>query len=407
MRRGLKTLIISNFSYLAFGEFASKAFGFLTTVYLARVLGTEQFGQYAWVMAIYIYGQIFSNLGFEIYGTIEISKSASFNLVDRITSVRLVFSIIAFISIIFVSFFYHTGVRILLIYQALSILLVPLYLQFVARGLSDMRIVGLSKFIQSFLFLVLTYLFVNKNTAYVVPMTWFLSMFVSILPLLHYTFKKIPGSFTTPSIAEIKETINNSFSWGLSSALLSIHMNFSILALGLFASGHDVGIYTVAFKIYFFGYTMVSLFYSAFLPHMSKTYDINYQFVVQSYVRILIVVAVVTALCGSLFPEDAILILFGKDYSSAIPITRILLGALAVTFVNFAFINPLQASGNIKIYNIFLIIRFCIILCLSFIFIPAYNSFGAAWAVLCAECIAVLFSGFQYMRTFRRNPISV
>ena len=39
----LKTVLI-NFSHLAFGEFSSKAFGFLTTVYLARVLGVEIFG---------------------------------------------------------------------------------------------------------------------------------------------------------------------------------------------------------------------------------------------------------------------------------------------------------------------------------------------------------------------------
>jgi O-antigen/teichoic acid export membrane protein len=358
-------------------------------------------------MAIYMYGQLLANLGFEIYGTIEISKSASSVLVARITSLRLVLSIITFIIILIASYFCKTTIQMLLIYQSLSILLVPLYLQFVARGLTDMSIIGMSKFIQSLLFLVFIYLFVGKNAVHVVPIMWFLSTFISILPLVYYTVKRIPGSFLITSVSAIKGTIKDSFSWGISNALLSIHLNFSTLVLGLYTSGHDVGIFTVAFKIYYFGYTMVSLFYSAFLPHMSKIFDKQYLSVVKNYVRILLIASVATALCGYMFPDETILFVFGNDYSSAIPITRILLIALAVACVNYAFINPLQAMRKNNIYNQFLILRLGTFLCLSFILVPKYNALGAASAMLCAECILVLFSGYQYQKTFRRNPIDV
>jgi len=51
--------IFSNFAALAFGEFASKAFGFITMVYLARVLGAENFGFIGFVSTISAYVVLF------------------------------------------------------------------------------------------------------------------------------------------------------------------------------------------------------------------------------------------------------------------------------------------------------------------------------------------------------------
>ena len=99
-----KTILV-NFSHLAFGEFASKAFGFLTTLYLARVLGAEGLGMYGFVSAVSAYAILFSNFGIEQYSMqrfSSLSAPVSGNMVETVLGTRVYLS--AFFIVLFTAF---------------------------------------------------------------------------------------------------------------------------------------------------------------------------------------------------------------------------------------------------------------------------------------------------------------
>ena len=64
-----------NFAWLFVGNFGSLALGFITTLYLARVLGQAQFGKFSYAQTLAIYGAIIVDLGLNVYGNRSVANS--------------------------------------------------------------------------------------------------------------------------------------------------------------------------------------------------------------------------------------------------------------------------------------------------------------------------------------------
>jgi len=66
----------STFS-LGFGEIAARAFSFLATIHVARVLGVRNFGRVEFASAIVLYASAFATFGLDIVGTLHVAASPS------------------------------------------------------------------------------------------------------------------------------------------------------------------------------------------------------------------------------------------------------------------------------------------------------------------------------------------
>ena len=135
--------VLLNFFTLSFGEASSKLLGFVSTIYLARILGTDSFGQYAFILAIYSYFALLADPGFETVGTREIARGvhSAKLLFGSIFVLRIYFSLISFLLLLLCALLLHAEntTRVLLVTQGLNILLTPLLIQFVFRGLAEMK----------------------------------------------------------------------------------------------------------------------------------------------------------------------------------------------------------------------------------------------------------------------------
>ena len=127
--------ILSKLVTLAFGEFSSKAFGFFTMVYLARVLGADNFGMVGFVSAISGYVLLFANFGIEQYAARLLATGQlreSGHLIGSVLKSRLFLSLIFIVPFIIFGILYsaQSVVQWLFIFQSLFILANAFNLQF-------------------------------------------------------------------------------------------------------------------------------------------------------------------------------------------------------------------------------------------------------------------------------------
>lgn len=384
--------IITNFTSLAFGEFSSKAFGFFTIVFIARNLNTAQFGEYSWMMSIYGYLYLLGNFGFETFGIRAIATRPVNETVNGILYLRSLYVGIIILIVLITNYFLFTNPNQLLLLQTASLILLPFNPQYVFRGLSKPKYDGMFRTIQAALFFLLVNITVNPETMLVLPVLWFLS-FGSVTSYFFYCMIRMTSwSYSRPSYSSLSSIVRESIPVGIAGLIIMLFTNSGLVILGLFVDDHAVGLYSSAFRIYFFGFTILGLFYITFLPMLSKTTDIRYPGIRRKYTRTLIFASIAIVVSGIFVSESVIIFLFSDAYTDSIPVMQILLFSLAAGSINYAFMNPLQAMRKDTLFIILLSLRAGLCLVFNFVLIPQYGISGAAYSILIAELLSIIAS---------------
>jgi O-antigen/teichoic acid export membrane protein len=400
----LKSILV-NFSHLAFGEFASKAFGFLTTVYLARTLGVEQFGEYAWVLSVFAFALMVSNFGFETYGIRAISQNTSHTLISGIIFLRIVYSTIVFSLLSLLNMICFDQFNVLLLFQSFSLLLLPLNTQYVFKGLNKAKYDGIYKIAHAILFLSVIALIVKNDSLLFIPVIWFFITFGMNYVWYRGLKNMLHFSYSFPTAADMISIVRGSVPVGIASALILLYLTADTVLLGLYHNDESVGIYSAANRIYSFGFGLLSLFYIAFLPSLSSVRSDRFFLIVKKFVTILLLFSVIIMLMSLLFSESIISLLYGSMYNASKDILTLLLVSLSVSCISFAMINPFQAISDDKTFIILLGIRTVVFIILCLILIPAYGAFGAAGATLIAEIFCVIYSIPVFVNRMKSFPI--
>ena len=154
-----------NFLSLAGAEVVSKVVTFGAFAYLARVMGPDGFGYIEFAAAVLLCAGLFVEQGFGSYGAREIAKSPKYTpvLVAEIVTVRFLLAIIAYIAVVALALLLDRPpvvTQLLLIYS-LSLLAMPLLLQWVFQGHDQMQFVSVLHLIHKSVFAILVLAFVH------------------------------------------------------------------------------------------------------------------------------------------------------------------------------------------------------------------------------------------------------
>jgi O-antigen/teichoic acid export membrane protein len=371
-------------------------------VYLARVLGAEGFGMYSWVMAVYSYLYLFANFGFDTFGIRKIASTNQTEVINGVLVLRGAYVFLLILIVASVNFFVLSEPNYLLLLQSVSILIVPFNVQYVFRGLSKGKYDGTYRTVQAALFLLFVYLFIRENDILSVPILWFASSAIVGVTAFVFVRKATSLSVSIPSFKKLKEIFYESIPVGIAGALILFYLNSGTVILGMYVSGHSLGLYSVAFRIYYFGYTILGLLYVAFLPSLSRYFHKEFSIVRSSYSVFLLLCSACIATCGTALSSLIISMFFGEQYSEAVPVLRILMLSLAAACVNVAYMNPLQAVSKDVLFIKLLFARAVMFVILCFILIPSYGITGAAFSALIAESMIAVFSYIAYVKVMKR-----
>ena len=407
--------IARNFSWLIFGEMLGKLFGFVSMVYIARILGSEAFGWLNFAQAFLAYLLIIVDSGFPMFGIREIAKAK-----EKVSVISLNVIFIRFLISIFVFLLSAGLVWMLHIDPAIKLLFIGTFLYvffrafepyWIYQGLEKMEYAGTMRIMQSGLNLVLILIFIRSASDLAkIPLLAFASgMTVNVLYLfvLYKYFALLKFDHFIPK--EWANYYTGAFPLGVSAVLIQIYYNLDTIMLGFMGTQEKVGLYNAAYKGFLVILFILGIWQSTVFPVISRKLDEDRDQAAAflgKYFRLTILACVPVTFLTTLVAPAIIMLIFGGRYAGATIALQILIWnlipiAISGTFGTLILIplgltkEVLWAVGCGALLNVIL----------NFILIPTYGFVGASFATLMAEIAVAIVTYFMAMRVLKMGFI--
>lgn len=273
--------IFKNFVSLSSLNFISYIFPLILIPYIINTVGLKLYGQYVISVAIFQYGLLLINYGFDFSATklISINRDNTEKISDiiyNITTARLFFALITSIVIILVlqivpnltdnPLLYYFGIGILW-GQALT----PLWF---FQGIEKMGYITLINLSSRFTSTLLVFVFIKKPEHF-----YFLNLFQSISYLISgitcfFLISKYIGiPFLIPSYIKIKNYLFDSWPIFLSTLSMSFYREANVLILGLTTNYILVGQYASIEKVVKAMQSFIDPLAKALFPFFGRKFD--------------------------------------------------------------------------------------------------------------------------------------
>ena len=397
--------ILSKLVTLAFGEFSSKAFGFFTMVYLARVLGADNFGMVGFVSAISGYVLLFANFGIEQYAARLLATGQlreSGHLIGSVLKSRLFLSLIFIVPFIIFGILYsaQSVVQWLFIFQSLFILANAFNLQFYFIAEKKILTLAILKTSVSFSILLCSIIFV-KSTSDLARVT-FISGTVTLLfyaSMVKYLFSKRIIVYSQYSFPNIVNMLKKSAPLGVSALMIQIYYSADIVFLGFTNPGIDLGYYTGVYRIILLFTAIPGIIYMIFLPDLAKINSGHFHHrITRNYIGLLFGLGCILPMIAYIFSRNIITLVLGISYIPAVGVFNISLLNVFLVFVNVSLAHLLIVWDKQHKYLTVVASGAIVNILSNIIMIPLFGIYGAAISTVFAEC-AVLVMTLFYHRT--------
>ncbi len=412
MKDKLVLKILRNFSWMIIGQIAGRVFGFAAVIVLARRLGNEGYGRWAFVFALLSYGMLLADFGLSTYGAIEVAKRKERlrDLLGNILSIKLSISILLIVAITVISQIVpkFKSLESLIFLTFLNLIPFALSVEWAFRALEDMKYAALWNLIFNFIFFALILLAVHRpDDILKVPSSRFIALSVASVSILIVLIKKyreitefkINFSKWIP-IIKVSAVLTASF------VMIKIYYNIDTIMLGFFKTMGDVGTYGAIYNfVLAISIVRFSLLY-AVQPTLSRMETIPRE----SYSRYLKNIEMASILIGILiyivmftFASPIIKIFYGSKYHSpeTVKLLRILINANLIMFVNLVFPTLLIIAGKEKLYFWVTFGGAFTNFVLNLFLIPRYGFFGAAYTTILSEFVVFILAFSLYYRLIK------
>ena len=378
----------------------SSAFGrgflFLFYIFLARVLGKEQFGQYSFAYTFVVLWGFLMDWGFSTIITKRIvrdkenGQSLFHDLFAKELLVSAAFVGLAMFSLIFLKI--DVGLKVLIGLMLLGMVL-DAYLKFfcgVYRAFEAMEYESILVVIQKVLFIFLSTLFILIGwPLYSLGISFLLSYIVSVSISAEVLRKRFRISLHARGIVlSDKATWKEGFYLCMVAFFTFVYFRIDILMLKYFHGDTEVGIYNAAYTL-IQGLMLIPMaVLTATFPSFSKAWVSDVPKLQKDYQKsfsLFLELAFFIFLFGFLWADRIIFMLYTDVYQASAVNFRLLLIALVFIFPNYVLTQLMVATDSQDRYAFFAICCAFINVGLNFFFIPIYKGMGAAVATIITE----------------------
>jgi PST family polysaccharide transporter len=269
--------LVTNFLLLIGGEVVSKLATFVAFAYLARVAGPVGFGYVEFAGAVLLCAGLIVDQGFGPYGAREIARAPARtpSLVSEIVLVRFILAVGAYAAVVTFALLHDSAPvmpRLLLIY-GLSLLAMPLLLQWVFQGHDCMRTVALVQLIRQSVFSVLVLALVRDASQIWLVAVAEVAGVCSAAAYGVWAYWRRFGRLRLAGARISKRLFIEGVPIGLSQMFWVVKMLGATLILGLIAPAEDVGFFAGAMRILVALHAFVWLYYFNLLPSLARTWQ--------------------------------------------------------------------------------------------------------------------------------------
>ncbi|MFC2156962.1 oligosaccharide flippase family protein [Acidobacteriota bacterium] len=398
-----------NASYLGMGTLAGQVIGFIGFLFIARMLGKEQYGIFVIVMNFVFFFHIFTLPGLQKVIVREGSKDTDgfSKVLDHTIGLRLIFICIAMALCVGVSFFtaYSPLVKTLIIIMSAEIIYFGLDSFFSAIYQTAQRMQYIALF-QLYLRILVTGLSIGilllGGTVTVILIvnlfSRFLVLFLNYFRTRKFFKFKLNFRFRADS-ALIKAT----FVFSVMNFINAFVIRIDVLMVSFLTNEESVGIYGVAHELGREGILLRNILATAFFPLAIKFFTKNQIKVRTIFLYSLILFGIVSL--GSLliffFSEDLVVLLFMEDFRLSGQILKALVFYLPFAFFILPFSTSLQATHNekllIPIYGMSALLN----IPLNLILFDIYGLVGIAYSTIIVyflQSVVLMFVATKFLK---------
>lgn len=405
---------LKNASYLTFGHFITMLISFFGFIYIARILGPDDFGIYVTVAA---FVGIFDILTFQGINKVILREGAKNlkdmgNYFENTIGIKILFTIIAvnvcIISAIFMP--YQQTEKFYIIIYSLTLIYSSLFEYFgtIYKAAEKMQYNAVLNILNKILFVSLAITFLNMGFGILTLIIIALGTeFITLLINYNLGKKFLKFNFFT-KIKWNKILLKSSLIFSIISFSVLLTTRVDLVMISWLSSLKDVGIYGVAFQITQSGVVVRNFMAIAFFPIFVRTFHTSIirwnrllKYAIMMGVSILLLSAIV-----SIFSNQIINLLFGIEYFESGLILSILIFWLAFSFFSIPFTNILQATHNETILLKILWIGPCLNIGLNYIFFNMFGLVGIAYSTLCVSIIDLsIYIYFTWITLKKQNRL--
>jgi len=383
-----------NILKLSLGDFLAKTLNFLAFVYLARVLGVTSYGVFEFGFSILAYFLLLVNGGIELWAIRHAAKARAIRpLVEWILPFRFLLAGLSFFILILLLpvFPDYPGLRSVLIVLGLTLFLNALNMRWVFLGLEHMGRVGLGLMVSQIMFASSVFIFVRGPE----QVTWVAAMWLfSELVLTLYFGWLFAAEFGLRGLRfrlrGFDGDLRPALTMGASQGIGLMLYNFDTLLLGFLSGPNPVGWYRAAYKPITAALAMPITYFQGLFPALSRRHQTDreaFDGILSRSLRLTAIFALPLGVGGTFFAGPIILLLFGPDYSNAIPAMRLLSWAATLVILRGNFRQALNAADHHELDLRCAAIAVGFNVVLNLLLIPNFGILGAAIATIFSEIV--------------------
>ncbi len=408
--QGLWPRLLGNAWWLFTGAAGRSVLGFVVSVYLARVLGPEQFGQMGYALAVLAYFILFTDGGLQTLGTREVAagNGALAQLAGRVLLIRGVLTAVSLAVIIPFAPYLTTsaGAARLLVIFSFALLPMAANLSWVFRGKEQMRMVGFSEMLQVGAYLALLVLMVGgPGQLMLVPAFFVASHWLAALLLGGGYLRNWGQPRFSGSAGGSAAMLRTAFPLVLTLFLHQIYFNFDTLMLGFMRGELAVGLYHATYRIIFAVIAVNTVLMEAVYPTFSRLFidgTAALRRLLEKSLSISVILALPVGIGGTVLARPLILALYGPEYEGSILALKLLVWSAVLAFLGANYGYCLVACGRQKILAWSAAAGALVNVLLNLWLIPAHGIFGACLATVISQALMLGCEGAAFFKQIAR-----
>jgi len=400
--------IAKNTFWLFLAEFFRSGARLLVQIIIARKLGVEGFGIFAFALSFAGIFAFLADFGFStlVLKNIAQDKTKIKKYFDNIIFIKTVLGIAVFLLIILstqlLSFDKSTNV---LIYLASIIVITNTFSDFFRsffRAFEKMQWEAFSKIFEGILLALAIGFLIFNNTSleeilfgYII--VGIIVLILNLIILSKRFFKE--GIFKQYNLdfEEIKFILKESLPLVSSTIFISIYYYIDQIMLGIISTKTDLGYYSAAQRIVYglsMLYVIVSISFSPQIAYFFKKDKKQLKFILEKMNKIMLTLAIPLGIGGTVFAPEIINFIFGNGYTRSILAFQILIWSQAIVFISVCYGNTLVMCNKQNKFLYGVGFGAIINIILNYILIIKFSLYGASIATVITQLLIFIYMYF-------------
>lgn len=401
-----RKILLNNLGFLLSDNVVKLIIGFFISVFIARYLGSENFGKINYVIAFLGFYEVLIIFGMDVTLTKEIGLDLD-NKNKMLSSVVIFRLVIFLVTLPFWILIFHkigsndTKLNIIfylfLMNVFLTIFLVPKnYYQATSLNKYDVISSQMGYIISTLLKIIFVYF---KGDIYTYILITLLEKLIYIFLIWFFYLKKEKFKFELDRLF-LKKIIKESLPLLFASVSIFVYMKIDQLMVGKMLNMSEVGVYSIGVRlaelVYFIPMAISTAYFPKLLSSKKERTEAEYENEIVNLGRINVLICFLFSLGATMFGKEFVKLVYGVEYIKAGEVFVVyswasIFVALGVSHGNYLVI---ENKNKLSLYATTLSAVLNIVL--NLILIKLYGSYGSAWATL----ISYGFSAWLFFLLF-------